>query len=309
MNEPAHRPTPARALPSRNVFDENAYLLLHPDVAAAIGSGIVDSGWQHFTLHGFAEGRPWVPKPDALVGVAQDLSPHDEMFYGNRDHYFDVGESALHCIEAALATARRDKSSVRQILDLPCGHGRVLRFLKQGFPEARLTACDLNGDGVRYCAKVFGATPVLSKVEIGDIPLNGEFDLIWCGSLLTHLPEGKCAAFLQLFQRQLRPGGILVFTTHGRHCAHELRTGKNKCGLDDGLIANLLAQYHRSGFGYVDYSPGSGYGISLALPSWVLATFVQPAGWKLLGYHEGGWDRRQDVIALQKDPVPAGDRS
>ena len=107
MEEPINNQVTSRPLPARNVFDEEGYLLLHPDVAAAVVSGIVDSGWQHFTLHGFAEGRQWLAKPDPLIGVLQEIPPHDEMFCGNAAHYFDVGESALHCIETALFAARR----------------------------------------------------------------------------------------------------------------------------------------------------------------------------------------------------------
>lgn len=300
MDEPVIRPAPSPSPPPRNEFDEEGYLFLHPDVAIAVYAGIVGSGWQHFTLHGFAEGRQWRSKTDPLIGVAQEISPRDEMLFGNETHYFDVGESALHCIETALFAARREKSGIKQILDLPCGHGRVMRFLKKAFPAARLTACDLNQDGVDYCAKVFGAVPVLSQATVDDIPLREKFDLIWCGSLLTHLPEEKCAAFFQLFQRLLHPQGILVFTTHGRHSANELATGKHRYGINDQQIADLLGRYRQRGFGYVDYGSQSGYGISLALPSFVLANFVQHPEWQLISYHENGWDKRQDVVCLQR---------
>lgn len=301
MDEHVSRTDASRApLPPRNEFDEDAYLQLHPDVAAAVSAGVAGSAWQHFTLHGFAEGRQWMAKPDPLVGVSREISPGDEMFYGNELHYFDVGESALHCIEAALFAARRRSSSIEKILDLPCGHGRVMRFLKKAFPEARLTACDLNRDGVEYCAHTFGATPVFSRVEPDDIPLREECDLIWCGSLLTHLSEEKCAAFLRLFQRLLKPGGIAIFTTHGRHYERELAMGKNGNGLDDRQISALLDDYRRWGFGYVDYASQAGYGFSLALPSFVLGNFVQRPEWRLIAFHESGWDKRQDVISVQR---------
>jgi len=300
MDETAKSPVVSQTMPSRNEFDEDAYRQLHPDVAAAIRTGNVGSGWQHYMLHGFAEGRPWIPKPDPLTNVRKEIAPGDEMYRGDEAHYFDVGESALHCIETALFAARRKKSSINRILDLPCGHGRVMRFLQKAFPVARLTACDLEREGVEFCAKNFAALPVVSRVEVADIPLEGPYDLIWCGSLLTHLPQEKCAAFLKLFQRLLLPGGLLVFTLHGRRCETELETGKNRCGLDDPQIASLLADYRRTGFGYVDYADSPGYGISLALPSFVLANFVQDPKWQLLGYHETGWDQRQDAICLRR---------
>jgi len=292
--------TPVPALPSRGEFCEDGYLQLHPDVAAAIDAGIVGSAWQHFVLHGQHESREWVRQPNPLEGTCLEIAPNDEMLHGNVDHYFDVGASAMHCIEAALKTARRDPSTVHAVLDLPCGHGRVLRFLRKAFPNAQLTACDLNRSGVEFCAHTFAAIPVVSSVEIDRIPLRGQFDLIWCGSLLTHLPEEKCTAFLRLFNRLLARNGILVFTMHGRGCAADLATGKSKSCLDGQQTAALLDGFRQRGFAYVDYAEQPGYGFSLAQPAFVLANFVQRPEWRLLGYHENGWDKRQDVICLGK---------
>lgn len=291
---------PSASAPSRDVFDEAAYVQLHADVAAAIAAGVVGSGWQHYTLHGRREGRAWVPQPDRMSGVSRDISPHDEMFAGDAEHYFDVGESALHAVQHALGAVHRPASSVRRILDLPCGHGRVLRFLRAAFPQAELTACDLNRDGVEFCARTFGAQPVTSHVDAERIPLSGEFDLIWCGSLLTHLPREQCLAFLRLFHRVLASGGLVVFTLHGRHYESELISGRRTVDLAPEQIDRLVAAYRQHGFGYVDYATQRGYGFSLASPGFATGQLIPTAPWQLVGYHERGWDRRQDVIALRK---------
>lgn len=285
-------------LPSRDEFDEEVYLRLNPDVAAAIEAKIVGSGWQHFTLHGIREQRRFQAKPNRMTGVSPEISPQDEMFAGNRDHYFDVGESALRCIERVLREANRAPESIKRILDLPCGHGRALRFIKRAFPHARLTACDLNADGVAFCAEKFGAEPVVSKTDVATIPLSaGGYDLIWVGSLLTHLPANQCEAFMQLFQRCLAPGGILVFTVHGRSYEKVLTEGAEPTGLTPELETSLLTQYRQSGFGYVDYPGQSGYGYSLTHPSYLKARWLNPA-WRLISHHEQGWNKRQDVVAL-----------
>lgn len=301
MDDARISPVQIGALPARNEFDEEGYLQLHPDIAQGVTVGRIESGWQHFNRAGFAEGRQWLSRPDPFVGVRREISPRDEMFIGNEAHYFDVGESALHAIETALYTARRPRSTVNRILDLPCGHGRVLRFLLKAFPEAELTACDLNQDGIDFCARNFGAVPVMSRREVAEIPLHGEFDVIWCGSLLTHLPAGQWTEFLGLFHRLLGHRGILVFTTHGRHYEPELAAGINPHGIDDARIPDLLRGYREAGFAYVDYPGQSGYGFSLVHPAYVLSRFISPSAWQLLGYHEAGWDRRQDVISLRKN--------
>ncbi len=285
-------------IPPRDEFDEEAYLQLNPDVAAAIGARIVDSGWQHFTLHGHRENRPWRPQPNRMAGVIAEISPQDEMFLGDRDHYFDVGESALRCLKRVLAEAQGRPDSIRRILDLPCGHGRALRFIKPAFPRAHLTACDLNADGVAFCAKTFDAEPIVSRTNIDAIALPAPFDLIWCGSLLTHLPAAECGAFLRLFQRALTPGGILVFTLHGRSYEKSLLDARDLSGLSQEQVAALLAQYRAAGFGYVDYAGQTGYGFSMTHPTFVKSRLLTP-GWRFLSHHEQAWDKRQDVVAFQ----------
>ena len=76
-----------------------------------------------------------------LAKVESRISQKDEMYAGDGDHYFKVGVSAIDCLDEAQQQAGR--TTVKEILDLPCGYGRVLRFLAYRFPRARITACDL----------------------------------------------------------------------------------------------------------------------------------------------------------------------
>lgn len=50
-------PTRLHELASDANFNESAYLAGNPDVAAAVKSGALDSGWRHFDMHGRTEGR------------------------------------------------------------------------------------------------------------------------------------------------------------------------------------------------------------------------------------------------------------
>ncbi len=293
-------PPPEPSLPSRHEFDEVAYLLTHPDVAAAVANGTAASGWHHYTQHGWRERRRWFPKPDAMKGVSREVSPQDTMFLGDGQHYFDAGASALDCVMSALFTVRRSPASIRRILDLPCGHGRVLRFLRASFPVAEITACDLDADGVAFCAEKFGAVPLVSKEDPAGIPLSGLYDLIWCGSLLTHLPEARGRVFLGRFRGVLAPGGVLVFTMHGSRYAEDLTTGRRHWDLDPSQIAALRDGYQKQGFGYADYADGRGYGFSLTHPGHVLGKMLPHPDWRVIGCVERGWDERQDVFALQK---------
>ena len=184
--------------------------------------------------------------------------------------YFDVGTSALDCIKSALATARTAPAS---ILDFPCGHGRVCRMLRALFPDAYLMACDLDRDGADFCATQFNATPFYSHEDIRRVNLDTCFDLIWCGSLFTHLDAQQWPDFLVFFAEHLTSDGILVFTTHGRQPIQWMREGVFTYGLNSEEQCRLIEGYVRAGFGFVSPS-NQAFGISLSSMVFVSWTTV-----------------------------------
>ena len=198
--------------------------------------------------------RPFEPLHAAyhapLDGISERIAADDVMFQGREKHYRNVGQSAWRCLTAAMLTAGVD--TPRRILDLPCGHGRVLRVLKRAFPEAALTACDLDQSGVDFCAEEFAATPVYSHQDMAQVQFDEPFDLIWCGSLVTHLDQQGWLQTFQLFLRSLQPNGLAVITFHGRWVAYLMQQGRNY-QLSDDSRQRVLADYARTGFGYADY--------------------------------------------------------
>jgi SAM-dependent methyltransferase len=233
--------------------------------------------------------------------VNDEVSRQDGMFDGNREHYLAVGQSALHCIEVSMFAA--GVKTFESILDLPCGYGRVLRHLQSAFPGAQLTACDIDRAGVDFCAATFGATPVYGHNSPREIHLRGSYDLIWVGSLLTHLCLDNWAAFLEFFRAHLRRRGLLVFTVHGRAIANRMRERPADYGLEPTGLSQVLERYATEGFGYANYptttpAVGDNYGISLSSPCSVYREIEKMPDMQLLNYTERGWDDLQDVVTL-----------
>lgn len=247
----------------------------------------------------------------SVAGVSEEIASGDEMFTGNREHYLAVGRSALRCIELALLAARRSPAEVKNVLDLPSGHGRVLRVLRAAFPDASLTACDLAREAVDHCAAAFAARPVYSSPDLRKLELPGRFDLIWCGSLFTHLDEPRWVELLELFAGALEPRGVLVFTVHGRALLERVRTGWDY-GLPVETLRRLARDFERRGFGYADYAGQPDFGISVSSRSFVLSLLERHPELRVVGFTERGWDDHQDVVACAKDPwraPPGPDRS
>jgi SAM-dependent methyltransferase len=233
-------------------------------------------------------------------GIVTEIDPADVMHDEGELHrdYFGAGQRALRNVRLALLAAM--KSEVRSILDLPSGHGRVLRVLKAAFPGAALTACDTNRDAVDFCARVMRATPVYSDPDPGKIAIEDRFDLIYCGSLLTHVDERGWDGFLTLFERLLEDRGVLVFTTGGRSFADRISTGRRMFGLPPEDARGMAADYGRTGFGYRNWPGNEGYGMAMAAPWWTCRKLERFPSLRLLSVTE---QTPQDIVACQKGSI------
>jgi SAM-dependent methyltransferase len=227
--------------------------------------------------------------------VSVKIHFNDMMYEGNPTAYFCSGYSALFCIRKALEKA--GKKSVSSVLDFACGHGRVLRSLAANFPEARLAAVDSNKAGVDFCAEVFGAEPVYSNVDFSRLAIDGKFDLIWVGSLFTHLRGERWSILFKLLRSVMVEDGLLLFSTHGSEAERRLRDHQVLLfNLQPERIAKILEEYDVNGFGYSDYQRYPGYGVSLSSPQWVTLQ-AKAVGLKPILHQEKGWDDFQDVWA------------
>jgi SAM-dependent methyltransferase len=223
-------------------------------------------------------------------------------------HYFTVGADALRVIVSALVANLRDIP--RSILDFPCGSGRVTRHLRVFFPEARIVACDLYDYHVKFCVDEFAAEGMISKEKFDDIEFDQPFDLIFCASLLTHLPEDLFRSALRLIYRSLTDRGIAVITLHGRY-SEFIQKNRYKY-VDDNRYAMIESTLGNTGFGYVDYDEDyrnsnfdqqARYGVALSRPNWTARAVEEDTEIRILGYTERGWDDHHDVLVIGKPGI------
>ena len=71
-----------------------------------------------------------------------------------------------------------------------------------------------------FCQRAFSAKTVRSDIDFNKLSLPGKYDLIWCGSLVTHLDELAAINLLKFFHSHLSPDGLCIFTTHGQYSAN-----------------------------------------------------------------------------------------
>lgn len=227
----------------------------------------------------------------------------------HREHYFHVGSDAMRIVVQSLLCAGREVP--RRILDFPCGSGRVTRHLRSMFPKAQIGACDLYRNHVEFCAEQFSAVPILSKENLDELEV-GEWDMIFCGSLLTHLPKHLFWQTIRFMARSLAPDGIAIVTLEGRHVLH-IQDHKWKL-IEDDRFDVARQQYHAEGFGFVDYNTDfraasfdaqENYGVALTNPGWLMSGLAEMNDIRILNFSEREWDDHQDVLVFGKPGVNA----
>jgi SAM-dependent methyltransferase len=201
------------------------------------------------------------------------------------------------------------KAEVRRILDFGSGYGRILRQFKAAFPDARLAACDILPEAVDFCAQTFGAEPIYAADDPGETALAGEFDLIWLGSLFTHLDAPRWTSLLDLLERALERDGLLLFTTQGRFIRDQIAERSwldaygepiwVNWGVSEEQLDAVVSDFDSTGFGYLEWGAlDRQYGTSIATPAWVMEQLQTRPGFEILGYWERGWPP-QDLVTCR----------
>lgn len=175
------------------------------------------------------------------VPVISTISPDDQMFSGDRASYLAIGESAINAILPAVILAQ--KKDFIKVLDFGCGCGRVGRHLRAFFKDSELHFTDIKAEAVDFCAKTFSGTGFTSATDFNALSFPAKYDLIWVGSVFTHIDfERQKLLFRKLFQA-LAHGGILVMTFHGRRCI-EMKNAGQIAYIEEGRWNRIIASYH-----------------------------------------------------------------
>jgi hypothetical protein len=169
--------------------------------------------------------------------------------------------------------------------------------LRARFPKASITVCDIDPAAVGYSAARFAAHAIYSVSDFRLLDLNGTYDLIWVGSLITHLPEQQTRRFLDCIVRQMWRRSTLVMLSHGDLIARRIQSGTNY-GLHLKAMTALLKEYRKSGYGYGDYPGRQGYGISVISRQW-FDTVLDGSPLRLNSFLAAAWDNHQDVLVLR----------
>ena len=231
------------------------------------------------------------------LNVDRTISPDDVMFQGNLDHYFSCGESALRILLEAIELSGRGTPA--RILDFGAGAGRVTRWLKAAFPASSISCCDVREGDMAFLRALYDVEAWTVGTDLDALQIPDQYDLIWVGSVITHLSETKTRTLINRLLSVCDPGGLLVLSFHGQN-AVERQEGATLKYIDDDRWKAIKGGYSARGYGYADYEGQDGYGISVCTPAWMSDLVSALPGSRLVLLKPCAWDGHHDVVAIQK---------
>jgi SAM-dependent methyltransferase len=141
----------------------------------------------------------------------------------SRREFLDAGEAAFHDVIAAMRECAREGETYGRWLDFGCGCGRFARHVERLPEVVSLHGVDVDARAIGWLQRHSWRGSYLAIGENPPIPFpDASFDCVCAISVFTHLPEGLQLAWLGEIRRLLRPGGLLLASTHSEQLTFTL---------------------------------------------------------------------------------------
>lgn len=155
----------------------------------------------------FRAAHPGVPLPP-------DYLMYESFRLSYRSYYAGGRETAEWLCDQLAPYLRLEN---QHLLDWGCGPGRVVRHLPAVVgPGCRFTGTDANAQSIAWCrAHLPGITFLANEMRPPLALPAATVDAAYGISIFTHLSREGHESWLAELLRVLRPGGVLLLTTHG----------------------------------------------------------------------------------------------
>jgi len=153
------------------------------------------------------------PRARWAASAYEAMAPLYDDFTAHHDYELWLGN--------LLPKLRRHGLRGRRLLDVGCGTGKsFLPMLERGW---EVTACDISPSMVELARAKAGAATRLSVADMRELPVFGEFDLVWTldDAVNYLLSAEELAGALSGMRANMAPGGLLMFDVN---CLQTYRT-------------------------------------------------------------------------------------
>lgn len=139
--------------------------------------------------------------------------------YGSTpEEYLALGREHMGSMLDILQKAGAAPSQLLRVLEFGCAAARMLRFYPYTPGASEIWGVDIESRHISWCQQhlsppfLFATTTTMPHLPFED----NYFDLVYCGSVFTHISDLADAWFLEL-RRVLRKGGYAYITIHDEH--------------------------------------------------------------------------------------------
>jgi SAM-dependent methyltransferase len=200
------------------------------DAANACLSGVLAIDPHHLQAHNLREAHALPGNYGSWMGVNAQISPEDDIF-----RFFANHPTSMHPIRDYLSDGWRTMTELqflleqhghvlgqsKAFLEFASGHGRFTRHLVKRLPKGALTVSDVVPGSVGFLQNLLDVKGVESTTQPEALLLPEAYEHVFVLSLFSHLPQSTWGDWLARLYESVRPGGLLIFSTHGLKCAEQ----------------------------------------------------------------------------------------
>lgn len=128
--------------------------------------------------------------------------------------YLQTGINPVNSIKKIVDAVYGADYKVESLLDFAAGYGRVTRFLVAEYGCDNVFVADIKTKAVDFVREQFGCEGWPSSFTPEAFTPNRKFNVIYVGSLFSHLPEELFKRWLVVLRNLLTENGILILSTH-----------------------------------------------------------------------------------------------
>lgn len=238
----------------------------------------------------------------AALGVSSEIHQDDFIFrflfenpsFTSKEnaikYYFNDGQNSAKIIsEILFTTCKFDHIQKIRLLEFASGYGCVTRHLKKTIPQVEIIACDIHNEAVDFISKRLAVSAMISASQPEQLKMKNKYDAVFALSFFSHMPKTSFTRWMKQLLSFTKPGGFLIFTTHGQQSIK--------------FLPNV--QFDQSGFWFQTSSEQKDldtteYGLACTRPEFVIGQIFSTPGASLVKYEEAFWWKHQDLYIIQR---------
>jgi SAM-dependent methyltransferase len=205
------------------------------------------------------------------------------------DYYFDDGARSCEMLRFLVSQYLPKESQLINILEFASGYGCVSRHLiREGRYD--VTASDIHPAAMDFLALKLGMKTLQSSHIPEEFHCPSNFDVCFALSFFSHMPDATWSRWLNVLMKTVRPGGILIFTTHGLTSAAKYFDSPKLC--DAGFWFKPESEQ-------VDLDAAE-YGQTVVTPRYVFRKLSKIQEALPILFQPGYWWEHQDIYVVKR---------